>query len=98
MAVWMGQNPLAPSTIADRAKSLVPFTKEALRFGGAYGMLRFQGTLVQPNLDWRRRISSVLSESSDEVQTCAKRSEFVGKWFAKTGNVETVMSLLGVRP
>lgn len=98
LAVWMGQNPLAPSTIADRAKSLVPFTKEALRFGGAYGMLRFQGTLVQPNPDWKRRISTVLSDSSDEVQACAKRAEFVGKWFAKTGNAETVMSLLGVRP
>lgn len=98
LAVWIGDHPLAPPTIADRARSLVPFTKEALRFAGSYGMLEFNQTVVRANPGWQRRAASSLAGSSGEVRTCAKRAEFVGKWFAKTGSVETVMSLLGVQP
>lgn len=98
LAVWIGDNPLAPATIADRAHTLVPFTKEAIRFAGGYGVLQFDGTDVRANLDWRKRMTAALADSSEEVHTCAKRAEFVGRWFAKTGNAETVMSLLGVQP
>ena len=98
LPVWLGRNPLAPSTIADRARALVPFTKEALRFGGAYGVLQFNQTVIRANLDWKRRMAAALQDSSDEVRTCAKRAAFVGRWFARTGNAETVLSLLGVQP
>lgn len=98
LAVWIGDNPLAPATIADRARALVPFTKEAIRFAGGYGTLQFDGIVVRANLDWRKRMAAALADSSEEVHTCAKRAEFVGRWFAKTGNAETVMSLLGVQP
>jgi hypothetical protein len=98
LTVWLGRNPLAPSTIADRARSLVPFTKEALRFAGAYGLVQFRQMLIHANPDWRRRMASALEGCSDEVRACAKRAEFLGKWFAKTGNAETVLSLLGVQP
>lgn len=96
--VWLGRNPLASSTIADRARSLVPFTKEALRFGGAYGLLQFHQTIIRANPDWKRRVATTLEDTSHEVRKCAKRAEFVGRWFAKTGNAETVLSLLGVQP
>lgn len=98
LPVWLGRNPLAPSTIADRARSLVPFTKEALRFGGAYGVLQFNRTIIRANSDWKGRMESALEDTSDEVRACAKRAEFVGRWFAKTGNAETVLTLLGVQP
>jgi hypothetical protein len=98
LPVWLGRHPLALSTIADRAHSLVPFTKEALRFGGAYGVLQFNQTVVRANPDWKRRMATALEDTSDEVRACAKRAEFVGRWFAKTGNAETVLSLLGVQP
>jgi hypothetical protein len=98
MPVWLGRNPLAPSTIADRARSLVPFTKEALRFGGAYGVLQFNQTIISANPDWKRRMATALEHTSDEARECAKRAEFVGRWFAKTGDAETVLSLLGVQP
>lgn len=98
LAVWVGRNPLALSTIADRSRSLVPFTKEALRFAGTYGLLQFNQTLILANLDWRKRMDLALKDSSDEVRACAKRAEFLGKWFAKTGNAETVLALLGIQP
>ena len=98
LAVWIGDNPLALATIADRSHSLVPFTKEALRFAGGHGLLKFDGTIVFANPAWRKRVTSALADSSEEVHACAKRAEFVGRWFAKTGNTETVMSLLGIQP
>jgi hypothetical protein len=98
LPVWIGRNPLALSTIADRARSLIPFTKEALRFGGAYGMLQFNETTIHANPDWKRRVATTLKDTSDEVRECAKRAQFIGRWFAKTGNAETVLSLLGVQP
>lgn len=98
LPVWLGRNPLAPSTIADRARSLVPFTKEALWFGGAYGVLQFNQTIVRANPDWKRRMVIALEDTSDEVRRCAKRAEFIGRWFARSGNAGTVLSLLGLRP
>lgn len=98
LPVWLTRNSLATMTIANRARALVPFTKEALRFGGIYGALQFDRTTISANAQWRPRISSALRGTSDEVRACAKRADFLGKWFASTGNAATIFSLLGVQP
>lgn len=98
LPIWISRNPLAPSIIADRARALVPFTKEALRFGGAYGLLQFNEMSIRANPNWRKRIDSALKDSSNEVRECAKRAAFIGRWFAKTGSAETVFSLIGIQP
>jgi hypothetical protein len=98
LAVWLGEHPLGRAMIPDRARLLVPFTKEAMRFGGAHGLLQFSHSALLAKLDWKTKVTSALSEASEEVRLCAKRAEFVGKWFAKAGNAETVMSIIGVRP
>ncbi len=98
LPIWLGNNPLAPSTIADRARLLVPFTKDALRFGGIHGILQFEQSIVKANPDWKKKIIRTLRDSSDEVRNCATRAEFLGKWFSRAGNAETVLSLLGVKP
>lgn len=98
LPVWIGRNPLAPITIADRARALVPFTKEALRFGGIYGAFKFNQAIVHANPDWKRHMATALENTSEEVHACARQAHFVGRWFARTGNAETVMSLLGVKP
>jgi hypothetical protein len=98
LPVWLDRNSLARSRIADRARLLVPFTKEALLFGGLHGLLLISGGMITPSLNWRRRVAATLSDSSDEVRNCARRAEFLGRWFAKSGSPDTVMMLLGVRP
>lgn len=98
LPVWLGRNPLASSTIANRSRSLIPFTKEALRFGGSHGLLQFNETIIVANRDWERRVETSLAGTSDEVQFCARRASFIGRWFANTGNAETVLSLLGIQP
>jgi hypothetical protein len=98
LAVWLEENPLARSRITDRAQMLVPFVKEALNFGGLHGIFVFANGTIAANADWRKRVKKSLHGCSDEVRLCAKRAEFVGKWFAKTGNAVTVMAIMGVRP
>lgn len=98
LTVWLDQNPLARGRVESRARQLVSFTKEALTFGGTHGLLRFEGCRLQADENWRTVVDRVLAESSNEVRDCAKRADFVGKWFAQTGSAATVFALMGVRP
>jgi ABC-three component (ABC-3C) system Middle Component 3 len=98
LAAWIDDNPLAPSRIADRARTLVPFTKEAMLYGGIHGLFELQGGAIAANPEWKKRIADDWKDSTDEVQSCAKRAEFVGKWLASSGSSGTVMAILGVRP
>jgi len=98
LAVWLQEKSLAPSRIADRSRALVSFTKEALNFGGLHGLLLLSPGVVRPNLDWEKKVTASIKASSDEVRFCAKRAEFVGRWFSRTGSAATVMALIGVRP
>jgi hypothetical protein len=98
LAVWIDDNPLARTHIADRARTLVPFTKEAMMYGGLHGLLELKGGAIAANPEWKKRITADLRDSTDEVRSCAKRAEFVGKWLASSGSSGTVMAILGVRP
>lgn len=98
LAVWLDANPLVRGRIATRAQLLVPFTKEAMTFGGVHGLLQIEDGQLQAVDAWRLSVNRAIRASSDEVRECAKRAEFVGKWFAATGSPSTVMALMGVRP
>ncbi len=98
LAVWINEHPLARSHVADRARMLLRFTKEAMIFGGMHALLDLNGVAVSANPQWKTRIAADLRTSTDEVRDCAKRAEFVGKWLAGSGSSGTVMAILGVRP
>lgn len=98
MAVWLDANPLAVSRVANRARLLVPFTKESLTFAGMHGFVRIDGGKLHAEIAWSKAVKHILKESSEEVKTCAKRARFVGKWFAQVGSASTVLALMGIRP
>lgn len=98
MAVWLDENPLARTHIVSRAQKLVPYTREALLFGGLHGFLQCNPSSVLADLDWAHSVRLSLAQSSDEVRNCARKSIFVGKWLASTGDPSTVLALLGVCP
>lgn len=98
LAVWVDENPLSRPRVADRARTLAPFTKEAMLFGGVHGLLSFKDGAMKGNTEWKKRITADLKDSTEEVRGCFKRAEFVGKWFAGSGSAATVMAILGVRP
>ena len=84
--------------MGERATSLRAFTRESLIFGGSHGLLLFALDGVRANADMKKRVTAALMATSDEVDECAKRAEFLGRWFERAGGPETVMTLLGVRP
>lgn len=98
LAVWCQQHPIERGRIADRSRHLVPYTREALIFGGQRGALSLERGSVDASAAVNRSVSSTLRSSSLEVQTCARRALFVGRWFGRAGGPATVMALLGVRP
>jgi hypothetical protein len=98
LAVWLDENPLVRAHITERARLLVPFTRETLMFGGLYGVLKFSGRDVIGPKEWHKKISETINGCSAEVKECIKKAEFIGKWFAKTGTATTIMALLGVKP
>jgi len=98
LPVWLADNQLVRARLAERARTLVPYTREALLFGGMRGFLKVSADVVSAEQGWKRRVSAELARSGDEVRSCAARANFLGKWFARAGSPATVMALLGVRP
>jgi hypothetical protein len=98
LAVWLNDNPLARGRIASRTQLLVAFTKEGMTFGGVHGFIRIGGGQLHAEEAWKRNVNHSLRASSDEVRECAKKAEFLGKWFAQAGSVSTVLAMMGMRP
>lgn len=98
LAVWLDENPSFQSTLAVRAKSLAPFTRDAIIFGGVRKLIYLSQNNICADLSARGRSNAATRESSDETKACVKRAAFLGAWLAESGNAHTVMALMGVRP
>lgn len=98
LPVWLEKNSLARSKIISRARLLVPFTKEALLFGGLHGLIHFDNGKLYAIMKWQKNMNNMLRSASDEVRECAKRSEFTGRWLAQSGSAATTLAIIGVRP
>lgn len=98
LPVWLDENPLVRVRFAERSSMLVPYAKEALMFGSMRGFLKIGADEIAAEMGWQRKVNAELKRTSEEVRTCAKRAEFLGRWFARAGSSATVMALMGVRP
>jgi len=98
LPVWLDENPLVRARLAERSRMLVPYTKEALMFGGTRGFLTISADAITVAESWKRKVNAEHRRSGDEVRSYAKKAEFLGRWFARTGSPTTVMALMGVRP
>ena len=98
LPVWISSQPLLVANLPTRSRSLVPYTKEAILFGGCNNLFRIEEDQIVAASGLDKAISAILRQSSAEVQECMKKSEFVGKWFAHTGSPETIFTLFGIRP
>lgn len=98
LAVWLEVEPLVRGRIAARARLLAGFTRESLLFGGLHGFIRIEEGRIFSGEGWSKAVRKSLRTSSDEARECAKKAEFVGRWFAHAGAATTVFALIGVRP
>lgn len=95
---WLeGQQSLLPH-FAPRVTSVLPYTREAIRFVTARGVLRpATGGLLEVG-DGRVGSSPRLASHSEEVGACLSRAQFVGRWLAQAGDTTTVYQALGIQP
>lgn len=94
---WIGENPRVLVGFAERARSLVPVVKEAVLFASNGGLLQVQESRVVAEAR-PRSMARFEREASDEVKSCIKKAELLGKWFSLSGDYTTVMALWGVMP
>lgn len=97
MQVWIKRNPDLLIGFAERARSLVEITNEALEF-------LMQAKLIELNdnadLSVSRTIKA-LSKSryiNEEIKECINKSTGLAKWFARSGTVESIYISWGIRP
>ena len=98
LAVWLDENPSFQATLVARTRAMVPFTKDALIFGGTREFLQISTEEVRANAAMKRRVNAAVRQSSGDTQACFKKAVFLGSWFIETGAASTAMALLGVRP
>jgi hypothetical protein len=94
--VWLSKNPEILINFEIRAKQLIQPTLLGLRF-----LLEQNKILINDDATLSVLDGSINKKSNDienEPNECFKKSESVGKWFAKLQNEKTIYSSLGVRP
>lgn len=96
MQVWLQKNPELLIGYAQRAKSLVSITSEAIEFLLQSGTVEFNGESII--ITCPLKPSKLKSVSDEEMKECFKKAEDVGKWFARNGTVENIYQSWGVRP
>lgn len=98
MPAWIEENTYFRVGFAERARSLTPFVREALLFGTVHGLFAFDDEHRLVPGPRPRALTGYLRKATDEVMECVNKAEFVGKWLAASGSVETTMALWGVKP
>jgi len=95
LAAWLVDNPQVHAGFAERAMALVPLVKAGILFGANGQLLDAPSPRILA-VRRPRSLARFLREASNEVATCMKKAEFVGKWFASSGDHTTIMALWGV--
>jgi Family of unknown function (DUF6521) len=98
LATWINQNPLLRSAVAKGVDVLRPYVRESLIFGANHALLKFDAVSVIGTAAKTRQVNKYLKTASDEVRECAKKSQFIGRWLYRSGDPQTVMTMLGVKP
>lgn len=98
MVVWLQRNPDVLVGFADRAKSLIGFTNEAIEF------LLFQGNceIINGGLSIIKTVSKSkivqYAANDQEIAECIQKAEHVGRWFYNMHAVENTYTAWGVKP
>lgn len=98
LSAWVVGHPEAQVGFPERAAALVPLVKDAILLASRDGLLDLHGATVKAVGNKRSLDAYARDCQSSEVQTCLKKSVFLGRWFALAGDTTTVMALWGVRP
>jgi len=93
---WLNNNSEVLIHFNKIASDLVPITKNSFWFLLEQEKISLdeKGSIQVVNYNIHDTIDDVHNESTE----CFKKAETVGRWFAKTKKIETIFTLLGVKP
>jgi hypothetical protein len=97
--VWLNGNQQIKIGVAERVRSLVPYTREALMFlqqTHTVAVRSSDAALVLQN--GLRRMRRHRFSQSEETKECLKKAETLGKWFARANSPATIYASLGLMP
>lgn len=101
LLAWLHDHPDLCIEFPQRARSLVPFTRESLLFLTVHDLTQAApGGLVTPvgNFTAARRTLTTTTSATDEITRCCNKSRFIGRWFAQSGDATTIYSFFGIQP
>ncbi|WNY25461.1 three component ABC system middle component [Methanolapillus millepedarum] len=81
-----------------RANAFVPYVKEAIIYSCNTNLIQFSR---EGNFEIRTKLSKDIYSNeifTEDALECIKKASFCGKWFARSGDINTIMLFLGVRP
>lgn len=91
---WINENEDLKIGLANSITSFIPFTRETIMFAINHNSLSID---ENGNIDIKPRRKKFRSED-DEIKSCLKKSEIIGKVLSKSGNPLTIYSILGIKP
>jgi hypothetical protein len=97
--VWLNAHQEVKLGFAQRAKALVPYTREAVLFLYSAGAVKVSEQTAAfrtaGKLRARPRVTFTISE---ETRDCIAKARVVGRWFARVNSPATVYAICGVMP
>ena len=81
-----------------RIKELIPYTKESIIFAVHRDAIVIDDQCLLHDGSAKMTGKSNYPKLSPEIGECWRRSEFVGRWLAEAGPVDTIYALLGIAP
>lgn len=94
MHVWLQDHQNARIGFAERAKSLVPITREAIAFLMQIGAIAVD---ERAGVRLTRYVARQVPVSA-EITDCQKKAEILGRWFARAGAPAAIYTMWGVKP
>jgi Family of unknown function (DUF6521) len=98
LPTWLQENRDALVGFGQRTGALVPYTREAIEF-------LLQRAVIVVDDEGRLDIGlgpirgvTKYQQTTEEIEDCYKRAEFVGRWLALAGNSATIYVLFEIRP
>jgi hypothetical protein len=94
--VWLQNNQSVRVGFAERTKSLIPISNEALKF-----LLQIKSISVDESagLNLLTRAKAITTAYGDEeIRDCFKKAALVGGWFARAGTASNIYTMWGIKP
>jgi hypothetical protein len=94
---WVAEHSASLAELPDRARRLIPVTREALLFVVQHQALRTEGGGLVPGPN-RIRLPRRPTQTTDDVEEARRTAALLGRWFGNQGLASAVMQGLGVAP